>query len=77
MLNDDVTTMDFVVMVLQQVFRKSMVDATSLMMKIHTTGQAVVGVYSYDIAVTLKQKAVNLARVNGFPLQLRVVPDEE
>ncbi len=77
MLNDDVTTVDFVIAVLEQVFRKDRQEAEALTLHIHTTGQGVVGVYSYDIAITLKQKAVSMARINGFPLQLRVMPDED
>lgn len=72
--NDDVTTMDFVVEVLQNVFRKSAAEATSLMLQVHTGGSAVVGVYSYDIAVTRANKATELARMEGFPLKITVEP---
>ena len=70
--NDDFTPMDFVVMLLISIFYKSYEEADQLMMKVHREGQAMVGVYSYDIAVTKAQRAVDLARVNGYPLRVSV-----
>ena len=72
MHNDDVTTMDFVVMVLVRIFRKTQQDAETLMMKIHTEGSAVAGTYTYDIAHSKTATATRLARQNGFPLKLTV-----
>ena len=51
-LNDDYTTMDFVVAMLVSVFHKSEVEAVEIMEKVHKTGSSVVGIYSYDIALT-------------------------
>jgi ATP-dependent Clp protease adaptor protein ClpS len=68
--NDDVTTMDFVVMILITVFFKDETEAEQLMLKVHHTGKAVVGVYSYDIAVSKVRKATVMAREEGFPLRL-------
>lgn len=70
--NDDFTTMDFVVKVLTDVFLKSELEAERLMMKVHEEGQAVVGVYSYDIAVSRKKLADKMARAEGFPLKITV-----
>ena len=70
--NDDFTTMDFVVMILSVVFFKGQEDSESLMMKIHRTGRAVVGAYPYDIAVSKKNKAIELARQASFPLRVTV-----
>ena len=70
--NDDFTTMEFVVMVLCVVFKKSEAEAEELMMRVHKNGQAVAGVYSYDIPMTKAQKATRMARENKFPLRLTV-----
>lgn len=75
MHNDDVTTMDFVVEVLMDVFRKPQAEAERLMLKVDSEGSAVVGVYSLDIAGTKKQKAEHMARKNGFPLKLTLQPE--
>ncbi len=68
--NDDVTTMDFVVFVLHNIFRKSVKDAEILMMKVHNEGSAVAGTYTKDIAESKVKKTKNLARANKFPLEL-------
>lgn len=75
--NDDFTTMDFVVKVLRDIFFMNEQDAETLMMQVHNIGQAVVGIYSYDIAQTKSQKAIKMARENGFPLRLSVKPEDE
>ncbi|MBP5339884.1 MAG: ATP-dependent Clp protease adaptor ClpS [Prevotella sp.] len=74
--NDDFTAMDFVVMVLVQVFFKSEEEANALMLKVHHSDKAVVGIYTYDIAVSKARKATNMAREKGFPLRLSVEPEE-
>jgi len=76
MHNDDVTTMDFVVKVLKQVFYKSSEDATRLMLDVHKRGSATVGVYSLDIAVSKANRAMVMARTEGFPFRLTVEPDD-
>ena len=73
--NDDFTTMEFVVMILMQVFLKSEADANALMLQVHHSDKAVVGIYTYDIAVSKTRKATNLAREQGFPLRLTVEPE--
>jgi len=73
--NDDFTTMDFVVMVLRTVFFKSSDEAERLMMAVHQRGQAVVGIYSYDVAVSKAEKAMRLAREQAFPLRLTYQPE--
>ncbi len=72
LFNDDFTPMDFVVTVIMQIFHKSEEDATSLMLKVHKTGQATVGVYVYDIAMTKCFQVLTVAENNNFPLQCRV-----
>lgn len=75
MHNDDFTTMDFVVKVLKTVFRKSEADAETLMMTVHKSGSAVVGIYTYDIAYTKVNIATAMARQEGFPFKMTVEPD--
>ena len=75
--NDDFTTMEFVVMILKQVFFKSEEEAPALMLKVHHSDKAVVGIYSYDIAVSKVRKATNMAREQGYPLRLTVEKEEE
>lgn len=73
--NDDFTTMEFVVMILTQVFLKSETEAEALMLQVHHSDKAVVGIYSYDVATSKVRKATNLAREAGFPLRLTVEPE--
>ncbi len=72
MHNDDVTTMEFVVEILRTVFFLSKGDAEGLMMKIHTEGSAVVGIYDYDIAISKVFKVKQKAEEQQFPLKLTV-----
>ena len=75
MYNDDFTTMDFVVMVLMTVFHKSQAEAEQLMLQVHHSDQAVVGIYSYDVAQSKIQRATMMAREEGFPLRLTCQPE--
>lgn len=70
--NDDITTYDFVVMILETIFNKNKDEATHLTLHIHENGEAVVGTYIYDIAQSKADKATSLARGEGFPLQITV-----
>lgn len=69
MLNDNYTTMEFVIEVLQSVFHKENTEATSLMLQIHRRGQALCGLYPYEIAETKVAKVHSQARTAGFPLR--------
>ncbi len=69
LLNDDFTTMEFVVAVLMSVFHKPMLEATRIMMDVHKKGRGIVGVFCYDIAVTKISRVHAMARDNGFPLK--------
>ncbi|HAE23146.1 MAG TPA: ATP-dependent Clp protease adapter ClpS [Spirochaetaceae bacterium] len=69
LLNDDFTTMEFVVAVLVTVFHKSIPEATKIMLDVHRKGRGTVGVYSFDIATTKVQRVHTMARENGFPLR--------
>lgn len=72
MHNDDFTTMEFVVGVLIDIFRKDELSAQTLMMSVHKNGSAVVGVYPYDIAVTKVNNALSRAREQGSPFRMTV-----
>ena len=74
--NDDFTTMEFVVKILVSVFFKSEADAQALMLQVHHSDKAVVGIYSYDIARSKQRKATSMARNLGFPLVINVEPAE-
>jgi ATP-dependent Clp protease adaptor protein ClpS len=75
--NDDFTTMELVVMVLKLVFLKSEEEAQTLMLHVHHSDKAVVGIYTYDIAVSKVNKATALAREQGYPLRLTVEPEDK
>jgi ATP-dependent Clp protease adaptor protein ClpS len=69
MLNDDYTPMEFVVMVLQEYFKRDLETATQIMLKIHHDGRGVCGVYSKDVAATKVELVLAAARRGGHPLQ--------
>ncbi len=73
--NDDFTPMIFVVKLLCMVFMLSAGEAERLMYQVHQEGSAVVGIYSYDIALSLVQKATSMASENGFPLRFTCEPE--
>lgn len=70
--NDDTTTMEFVIDVLVSIFNKPHEEAERLMYLVHDQGSAVVGKYTYDIAVSRANLTVQVARKNGFPLRVEV-----
>ncbi len=75
MLNDDYSTMDFVIEVLTTIFRKSGDEATQIMLNIHNKGREVCGIYTHEVASTKVAQVKNAARKNGFPL--KTVMEEE
>ena len=68
LLNDDYTTMEFVVEVLQQFFNKEFKAAEAIMLKIHIDGEAVCGTYSYDVAQSKVTQVIDYSRQNEQPL---------
>ncbi len=75
LLNDDYTTMEFVVHVLQMVFRKKSEEAATIMLMVHRQGMGVAGVYVRDIA-EMKCLAVHqMAEARGFPLRCVMEPE--
>ncbi len=77
MHNDDFTTMEFVVDVLKKVFYKPEEVATQLMLTVHKEGKATIGLYTLDIAVSKSQKAMRMARDQGFPFKLTWEQDDD
>ena len=68
LINDDYTPMEFVVAVLEQIFRLSRESAVTLMLTVHNNGVGVAGVYTYEIAETKAQQVINMARKHDHPL---------
>ena len=68
LLNDDYTTMEFVVEVLRRFFNKEFKTAEAIMLKIHIDGEAVCGIYSYDVAQTKVTQVIDYSRKNEQPL---------
>lgn len=72
MHNDDFTSMEFVVAVLVDIFKKSIDEANQIMLDVHNRGVGIAGIYSYDIAITKVATAMALAKEEGFPFKLTV-----
>ena len=72
LLNDDYTTMQFVIEVLETVFQKSPAEAYRIMMHVHLNGRGIAGVYPYEIAETKVETVESLARRNEFPLRATI-----
>ncbi|WP_416695837.1 ATP-dependent Clp protease adaptor ClpS [Candidatus Pseudothioglobus sp. Uisw_050_01] len=68
LLNDDYTSMEFVIDVLRKFFHKEFQAAEAIMLKIHLDGEAVCGSYSYDVAQTKVKQVIGYSRENDQPL---------
>ena len=68
LLNDDFTPMDFVVHVLQSIFRMDQERAMRIMLEVHTEGRGICGIYTRDIAASKVEQVANLAREHQHPL---------
>ena len=69
MINDDYTPMDFVIEVLEGLFRMGSEKATRTMMQVHTEGQARCGIFTFEIAEAKVEQANSYAQQHGHPLQ--------
>lgn len=72
LLNDDYTPMDFVVMVLEQIFRRTHPEAMNIMLEVHQKGAGLAGVYTRDVAETKVDQVIEYARINDYPLQCAI-----
>ncbi len=75
--NDDYTTQEFVVWVLETVFRKPRGEAYAIMMNVHRSGLGLAGVYTHDVARTRVGSAKRLAEQHEFPLLVTMEPEDE
>jgi len=71
-LNDDHTPMEFVIGILIEIYKHSAETAQSITLQIHEKGSGIAGTYSYEIAEIKVVETTNLARANGFPLQIKL-----
>ena len=69
LINDDYTTMDFVILILEQVFQKTSVEAAQIMLHVHKNGKGLAGIYTREIAETKTATVIELSQQKGFPLQ--------
>lgn len=74
LLNDDYTPMEFVVETITRFFNKSREQAAQIMLKVHTEGAAVCGIYPQDIAETKMNQVLNFAKEYQHPLQCTIEP---
>jgi len=75
LLNDDYTTMEFVVSILMNVFHLSRERAIEIMLKVHHEGAGVAGIYTFEVAETKVTKVTELARQSEFPLRCTMEPE--
>ncbi|MCD4757940.1 MAG: ATP-dependent Clp protease adaptor ClpS [Arcobacteraceae bacterium] len=69
LLNDDFSTMEFVIEVLTKVFRKSLSEAETIMLNVHNNGKGLCGIYTKEIAYTKVAQVKTMARKASFPLK--------
>ena len=69
LLNDDYTTMDFVVHILQEIFRKNITEAAQIMLHVHKKGIGLAGAYPREIAETKVEAVHRISREKEFPLK--------
>lgn len=74
-LNDEITTMDFVVQTLMEIFDHDFESASNITQKVHEEGSAVVGVYPFEIAEHKGVEVTVMARANGYPLEVKIEPE--
>ena len=75
--NDDYTTQEFVVWVLQHIFNKPPAEAFAIMLSVHQSGLGVAGVFTHDMAATKVQAATDAAEQQDYPLLVTMEPDSQ
>ena len=69
LINDDFSTMEFVIEILTKIFRKSLDEANDIMLDVHHNGKSVCGIYTHEIASTKVAQVKQNAKKAGFPLK--------
>ena len=72
LLNDDYTTMEFVIHVLEAVFQRSPAEAYRIMMQVHVHGSGIAGIYPWEVAETKTATVTSMAKDAGFPLRAAI-----
>jgi ATP-dependent Clp protease adaptor protein ClpS len=72
LLNDDYTTMEFVLHILETLFQKSPAEAFRIMMHVHRNGRGLAGVYTWEVAETKADQVATMASEAGFPLRATI-----
>ena len=72
LINDDYTPMEFVIYVLQTIFKKSYEEAKKIMLLVHNEGKGICGIYPLDIAETKANQVIEFSRINQHPLECKV-----
>jgi ATP-dependent Clp protease adaptor protein ClpS len=73
--NDDYTTMEFVIFILQTVFHKNLDEAERIMLEVHVKGAGVCGTYNHEIAESKCKKVLDLAKAHSHPLISSIEPE--
>lgn len=77
LLNDDYTTMEFVILVLRNIFHHSEEKAAQIMLHVHQKGAGICGVYTREVAESKVEQVMQLAEQNQHPLQCTMEPDTD
>lgn len=72
LLNDDETTMDFVIEILMNIFHQNFKKASEIMLEIHHNGSGICGIYTQEIALSKQKQVIDAAKLANFPLQTKV-----
>jgi ATP-dependent Clp protease adaptor protein ClpS len=73
--NDDYTTMEFVIFVLQSIFHKNLEESERIMLEVHQKGIGICGVYTFEVAESKVQKVMELSKIQGHPLVATFEPE--
>lgn len=72
LINDDYTPMEFVIYVLQTIFKKNYEDAKKIMLLVHNEGKGICGIFPLDVAETKANQVIEFSRINQHPLECKV-----
>ena len=72
LLNDDYTPMEFVIYILQSIFKKNYEEAKNIMLLVHNEGKGICGIFPLDIAESRANQVIEFARINQHPLECKV-----